>query len=138
MFKKFVKNEKGFTLVELIVVIAILAVLATLLIPRIMGNVKEAAEQSQISTARTLASEITIWNAKALTDGDTATVPIPAGVETGTGTFPHTVVLTDLTVANGLKLTDDADFPKDTVVKILVDSKGNAYIDIVGTPTTTP
>ena len=132
MFKKFVKNEKGFTLVELVVVIAIMAGLATLLIPRIMGNVKEAANQSQISTARTLASEITINNAKAVSDTTGTLHTIPATLPT-TGTVA--VALTDIS-STDLKLPDRTNFPKDTVVKILVDTKGNASIQIVGTTTT--
>jgi prepilin-type N-terminal cleavage/methylation domain-containing protein len=122
MFKKMKKNEKGFTLVELIIVIAILAVMATILIPRILGNVKDANTQSQISTAKTIASEITVYNAEARIKG-TATVPatLPA-----TGTT-YEVKATDL--VGSLKLTGDTDFPTNTVVKILVDEQGNAFVD---------
>jgi type IV pilus assembly protein PilA len=126
MLTEMKKNQKGFTLVELIVVIAIMAILATLLIPRIMGNVKEAANQTQISTARTLASEITIWNAKASTDNDTTTKTIPA-------TFPTTgttaVAVGDLTNGN-LTLPTGTEFPDATVVEIVVDKDGNASLNI--------
>ena len=64
MFKKLEKNEKGFTLVELVVVIAILAILAVLLVPKIMGNVDEARASRHTANARTIASEISTYNAQ--------------------------------------------------------------------------
>lgn len=48
MFKKL-KNKKGFTLVELIVVLVILAILAALLVPALTGYIDKAREQSLIS-----------------------------------------------------------------------------------------
>ena len=39
------KDEKGFTLIELIVVIAVLGILATLIIPRVTG-VKDQADEN--------------------------------------------------------------------------------------------
>jgi len=42
---KRTKGEKGFTLIELIVVVAVLGVLATLVVPRVIG-VKSDAEKS--------------------------------------------------------------------------------------------
>ena len=79
--KQIKRNEKGFTLVELVVVIAILAVLAALLIPRIIGNVNDAKASQGLADARTLAGEITTHNAIAVLDG---TATIPAGRD-GTG-----------------------------------------------------
>ncbi len=58
------KNEKGFTLVELIVVLVILAILATLLVPALTGYIDKAKEKtivaecrSCVTAAQTLASE---------------------------------------------------------------------------------
>ena len=48
MFKKL-KDKKGFTLVELIVVMVILAILAALLIPALTGYIDKAREQSMIT-----------------------------------------------------------------------------------------
>ena len=44
-FHRKIKSEKGFTLIELIVVLTVLGVLATLTIPRVIG-VKERAKES--------------------------------------------------------------------------------------------
>jgi prepilin-type N-terminal cleavage/methylation domain-containing protein len=115
MLTEIKKNEKGFTLVELIVVIAIMAVLAALLIPRIMGNVEDARHQKEVTTAQTIASEITIWNAKAATDNDPLTVEVPAGVVA--------------TLPGGLTaLPTGTTFPLATDVTINVDADGNASI----------
>lgn len=58
------KSEKGFTLVELIVVLVILAILATLLVPALTGYIDKAKEKTLVSECRsavvacqTLASE---------------------------------------------------------------------------------
>lgn len=51
MFKKL-KDKKGFTLVELIVVLVILAILAALLIPALTGYIDRANEEKVVAEAR--------------------------------------------------------------------------------------
>lgn len=51
MFAK-VKNKKGFTLVELIVVLVILAILAALLIPTLTGYIDKANKEKVVSETR--------------------------------------------------------------------------------------
>lgn len=51
MFKKL-KDKKGFTLVELIVVLVILAILAALLVPALTGYIDRANEEKVIAEAR--------------------------------------------------------------------------------------
>lgn len=51
MFAKL-KNKKGFTLVELIVVLVILAILAALLIPALTGYIDKANKEKVVSETR--------------------------------------------------------------------------------------
>lgn len=51
MFKKL-KEKKGFTLVELIVVLVILAILAALLIPALTGYINKAKDKQIIAETR--------------------------------------------------------------------------------------
>lgn len=44
MVKKFIKNRKGFTLIELVVVVAILGVLAMLVVPNVINRIDEAKD----------------------------------------------------------------------------------------------
>lgn len=46
------KNKKGFTLVELIVVLVILAILAALLIPALTGYIDKANKEKVVATTR--------------------------------------------------------------------------------------
>ncbi len=48
------KNNKGFTLVELIVVLVILAILAAILVPALLGYIDRAKNQQYITEAREL------------------------------------------------------------------------------------
>jgi type IV pilus assembly protein PilA len=56
MFKKLQKNQKGFTLVEVIVVAVIVAVLAAVTIPLYMGYIKDSRINVANNTAGTVAS----------------------------------------------------------------------------------
>ncbi len=58
--KKLLRNKKGFTLIELIVVILILAVLAAILVPSILNYVGRANDSRDQANARQLYSEISI------------------------------------------------------------------------------
>ena len=85
MFKKL-KDKKGFTLVELIVVLVILAILAALLVPALTGYIDKANNEKIIATTRqvvvaaqTEASEAYGKNSAGKLAGDDVTV------KTGTG-----------------------------------------------------
>lgn len=79
--KKF-KNNKGFTLIELIVVIAIIAILAAVAVPS-YNRIQDRAERSAaISNAQVIVSCMTAHNAVA--DTDSAIDPI-TGTDNGVG-----------------------------------------------------
>ncbi|MGI5891678.1 MAG: prepilin-type N-terminal cleavage/methylation domain-containing protein [Bacillota bacterium] len=52
--QKIMKNKKGFTLVEIIVVLVIIAVLAAIAIPALTGYIDRSKERAAISEARTV------------------------------------------------------------------------------------
>ena len=83
-FIKKLKEKKGFTLVELIVVLVILAILAALLIPSLTGYIDKANEQKIISETRMVAmavqTEATTFYGK---NGQTSGVTWAWGSNTG-------------------------------------------------------
>lgn len=50
--KKIMKNEKGFTLIELIIVIAILAIIAAVAIPNILNAVDNSRKSADVANAK--------------------------------------------------------------------------------------
>lgn len=63
------KNKKGFTLVELVVVIAIIGVLALILVPMMMGYVKKARLRQHNSNAKIAYNVVQGVLGKLLTEG---------------------------------------------------------------------
>lgn len=67
MFKKlkeFFKNQKGFSLMELIVVIAILGVIASIAVPNVIGAIDNARKNTDRTNAAQIARAITTARAE--------------------------------------------------------------------------
>ncbi len=74
-------NNKGFSLVELIIVIAIMAVLIGVLAPQYLKYVKESKISTDITNAESIATAINV----AVADEDTANIQLTSGTATAGG-----------------------------------------------------
>lgn len=74
--KKILKNKKGFTLVELMVVVAILGILVAIAVPVYSNVTANAAEKACASNIRTIESAIVMAQAdqKVINNGDDISV----------------------------------------------------------------
>lgn len=63
-FSKKLRNRKGFTLIELIVVIAILGILAVIAVPRFTGTLENSKLRSHQANIKTIESAIALYQAE--------------------------------------------------------------------------
>lgn len=74
------KNKKGFTLVELIVVIVIIAILAALIVPSVMKYIDKAKDQQVLADARSLYIASQTVATEAYAQSDTSVQGVDFGV----------------------------------------------------------
>ncbi len=77
--KKMIKKQKGFTLIELVVVIAVLGILAAFALPRFVNFTGEANTAARAGFVGSLSSAIGIAKAKYVAQGSTGTVTMDGG-----------------------------------------------------------
>lgn len=75
---KRLRNRKGFTLVELIVVIAVLGILASIAVPRLSGVTSTAKTNADNASIRTMQSAIAIAEANGEIDLNDPTTAVTA------------------------------------------------------------
>jgi prepilin-type N-terminal cleavage/methylation domain-containing protein len=95
MLKKKLRNQKGFTLIEIIAVLVILGILAAVAIPRFMDMQQDAREKALDGACAAVASNVSLSFAKRLLAGDVTTTAITyattgAGFQTNLGDFTAT------------------------------------------------
>ncbi len=103
------KNNKGFTLIELIVVIAIIAVLAVVLAPQYIQYVERGRESNDIQAAQSIMDAATVAAADPATSATgTYTVTWDTNNTDGTGAGAVTVTGADTTGADSMELQMEA------------------------------
>lgn len=131
------KKNKGFTLVELVVVIAILAILAAIAIPQLLGFQDRAKEQADKQTMAQVRNAVALLHANGeiypSVDNTTFTMDDDGTLAYSTGTFQDkvstdsTAVAIDDGDAEDLikELTGDIDLQGDKDIQIIMDLNGS-------------
>lgn len=86
-------NQRGFTLIELVVVITILGILAAFAVPRFTGLETQARQATQAALAGSVRSAAALSHALWLATGQPATVTMEGNVITITNGYPDRATL---------------------------------------------
>ncbi len=108
MFKKL-KDKKGFTLVELIVVLVILAILAALLVPALTGYIDKAKEKSiEAKTRNIVMATQTLIDEKygTVNLGTTLDKDVVIGAATSVASGKFTIAANDIKNLAEVNVTD--------------------------------
>lgn len=131
MFKKFRKNEKGFTLAELLIVVAIIGVLVAISIPIFTRQLERAKEATDLANVRAAYAEVV---STYLTENKAQTASVPLVSDISNVVTPADTKVAGVAVDKILKTTP-------AVIKVTADGdvtiNGEAAETTVGTLTDT-
>lgn len=91
-FKKFKKNNKGFTLMEMIIVVAIIAILIALIAPNLTGFLSSATKTSYEANAKSCYTAASAWAVQQKINGSAVTatsITVKQSGVTDPATLPH-------------------------------------------------
>ncbi|UWG95730.1 prepilin-type N-terminal cleavage/methylation domain-containing protein [Dehalobacter sp. DCM] len=91
-------RNRGFTLLEVMVVVVILAILAAVVIPRLVGSTDTAREKADITTGREVKSALDRYQVEKGIYPKTSEVTAASGTITCTGLIPTYVKKLDMSV----------------------------------------
>lgn len=117
LFNRKKKDNKGFTLVELVIVVAILAILVGLLAPQYTKYVERSRKAADASNMDEMVRAVQIWAA----DADTADKDLPANTYTITLSTKKDVASTCEVIVKGTGGTTDT--KTDVIAETIPDYK---------------
>lgn len=95
MKKLIKKDQKGFTLVEVIVVLVILAIMAAVLIPSLIGYIDKSRQNTVVSETRSIVTAVqTLASEKYAKQNDSSTTVYTLGAATGTTVIAYSDIET--------------------------------------------
>lgn len=80
MIKQLNKKNKGFTLIEMVVVLAIIAILIAIAVPQVMKQINRTKIQADIQNARAIASALAQWQSEGGNLPSTTTLQPVSGI----------------------------------------------------------
>ena len=119
MFKKFRKNEKGFTLAELLIVVAIIGVLVAISIPIFTSQLEKAKEATDMANVRSAYAEVV---ASYLSDNKNKSIDVKITSNTSDWKSDSTAEL------NGISYKDMINSAENGTIKVAVDTNGKVTI----------